>query len=214
MPNPLVPPGEIHLHWLRHDATRGRAPLRALLADYLAVTADDVCIVQSEPHLKPRLAPPHAGLHFNWSHSGALAVVALAVDIDPGVDVEQIERRNDIMAIARRFYADDEVAALTALEPGQRRDGFTRAWTLKEAVVKAEGGGLAQALSHVAVAFEGNSTLLQRVPTGDPAEWQCAMLQPPLPGYRAALAWRGGPRRIVVHGGETLSSIVTPESTP
>ena len=93
------------------------------------------------PHGKPRLAG--TDLRFNISHSGALAVIALA-RVEVGVDAELPRaRRSD--AIARRFYAPGEIERLFAEEDAVRRaDGFFRLWTCKEAFLKVTGEGLSR----------------------------------------------------------------------
>ena len=48
-----------------------RAQMRTILGATLALNPSDVPIVLSEQG-KPRLAPPHAGLHFNLSHCSDL----------------------------------------------------------------------------------------------------------------------------------------------
>jgi 4'-phosphopantetheinyl transferase len=102
------------------------------------------------PHGKPRLAG--AALHFNISHSGALAVIALA-NAEVGVDVElPRSRRSD--DIARRFYAPGEVERLFAEEDAARRaDQFFRLWTCKEAFLKVTGEGLSRSTRSYEVAL-------------------------------------------------------------
>jgi 4'-phosphopantetheinyl transferase len=93
------------------------------------------------PHGKPRLAGSE--VRFNISHSGALAVIALA-RVEVGVDAELPRaRRSD--AIARRFYAPGEIERLFAEEEAARRaDAFFRLWTCKEAFLKVTGEGLSR----------------------------------------------------------------------
>ncbi len=85
------------------------------------------------PHGKPRLAGDWAWLRFNLSHSGQLALVAVARDVEVGVDVERIRPLREMHSIARRWLGLDDIAD---------ESEFFRAWTWHEAVVKALGVGL------------------------------------------------------------------------
>jgi len=102
-------------------------------------------------HGKPRLAG--SDLLFNISHSGALAVIALA-GVEVGVDVELPRpRRSD--AIARRFYAPGENERLFAEEDAARRaDAFFRLWTCKEAFLKVTGEGLSRSTRSYEIALD------------------------------------------------------------
>lgn len=89
---------------------------------------------------KPRLAVP-AGFEFNLTHSGALALVALAAG-PVGVDVEQVKPRGDLAALARRALGPAEAAAVAAAAPAERPGVFFPAWARHEARLKCGGGGL------------------------------------------------------------------------
>ena len=127
--------------------TAARAALRIVLGGCTGSRPEAVCLEYGE-HGKPRLtAPPtRLQLHFNLSHSGPVALIAVAAGRRVGVDVEQI--RHDIRAqrIARRFFPEEEARELDALPPRQRVARFFSLWTRKEAFIKALGRGLFQPL--------------------------------------------------------------------
>lgn len=77
-------------------------------------------------------------LRFNLSHSEGRAVVAIAREIEIGVDVEATRLQNDLAVIASQFFSPREVARL-----GDEPNAFFDFWTLKEAYIKARGMGLA-----------------------------------------------------------------------
>jgi 4'-phosphopantetheinyl transferase len=118
----------------------GRGTLREVLGRALRCGPSEVQF-RYGPHGKPQVAG--SAVRFNISHSGALAVIALAL-AEVGVDVELPRvRRSD--AIARRFYAPAEIERLFAqADPGLRADAFFRLWTCKEAFLKATGEGLSR----------------------------------------------------------------------
>jgi len=187
---------DIHLWWFGHDRHRGRAPLKALLAAYLDVEPDALSLVD-DAHGRPHLAGRH-GLHFNWSHSGSHAMVAVARALPAlGVDIEQRRARPRVLELARRFFAEREHAALQQLPPIDRNDAFLRLWTAKEAVLKAHGRGLAYGLERVEFAVGDGAVrpLRFRGEVGGPDQWQCVALAPDA-AVVGTLAWRGPPRRI------------------
>jgi 4'-phosphopantetheinyl transferase len=73
---------------------------------------------------KPMLAAPNQPLHFNLSHSGELALIAISEECEVGVDVQRVGKR------PAEFYA---------------------AWTRREATVKCHGTGLWAPLPETAV---------------------------------------------------------------
>jgi len=129
------------------DATRGWHWLRATLADALGCAADDLHIVR-DVRGKPQLSATQAHWHFSLSHSGALALLALA-DLPVGVDLEAPRPQLRALALAARYFAADESAALQQLSHGRQALAFRQLWTAKEAVLKADGSGLAYGLERV-----------------------------------------------------------------
>jgi 4'-phosphopantetheinyl transferase len=102
-------------------------------------------------HGKPSIRwanPPR--LEFNLSHTQGLAVFAVTLDHEIGVDVEAIERRPDILGLARRFFAPPEAEVLEQLPSADQPSRFLEFWTLKEAFIKAHGSGLALPLDQFA----------------------------------------------------------------
>jgi len=117
-----------------------RGVLRVLLAAHL--DADPAAArLERGPHGKPRLAG-EARLRFNLSHSRGVALYALALDREVGVDVELPRRAVDHVAIARRAFGDAEAERLAALEPPARERAFLRAWVRWEAALKCRGSGI------------------------------------------------------------------------
>jgi 4'-phosphopantetheinyl transferase len=104
-----------------------RAALRILVCARLGCVPEDVPLDATE-HGKPFV--PGTRLRFNLSHSGTLAVIALADDLEVGVDVERPDRN---AAAVRRTLSDGERAS---------GDDLLQLWCRKEAWAKATGGGL------------------------------------------------------------------------
>jgi 4'-phosphopantetheinyl transferase len=176
------------------DARRfvvARAVLRDVLSAYLGVPPTDVRFVYGARD-KPALAPPLAasGLRFNVSHAGEIALYAVGLRRQIGVDVEQVRALDDLAALAERNFSRAERAALFALPPEQRPVAFFACWTRKEAYVKALGDGLAHPLDAFTVAFAPASPARIVDIAGDTraaSQWTLAALDV-APGHEAAVA--------------------------
>ena len=144
-----IHPGRIHV-WLARRLP-SRDALRAILERY---TAGDLEFAHG-PHGKPYLrdAPQ---LQFNLSHSGGVSLVAVALDVEVGVDIERLRPMPDFLALAERFLAPGDAAALAETPAvGREREFFVR-WTRTEAMLKARGVGLYGA----GVALDGDWTVV------------------------------------------------------
>lgn len=79
------------------------------------------------------------------SHSAG-SVACAAAGMPVGIDVESLARPRDHLALAETVHSPAQRAELAALAPEARAQVFLRAWTLKEAWLKARGQGLDFAL--------------------------------------------------------------------
>ena len=132
----------------RHRARwiQARAHSRRVLGGYLACPPQAVELVL-EDHGKPRLDGPvrHHELEFNLSHSGDLALLAIARGRRVGVDVE-VTPRLDVRRLSARVLTERERAPLRELSGPQLQHEFLRCWTRKESWIKALGDGMAREL--------------------------------------------------------------------
>jgi|SRR5690349_17497261 len=95
---------EVHLWRVDVDTVGSRRALRGILGRYLGLPADELRFERGR-HGKPRLAEPEGEIEFNLSHSGSLALVAVARR-EVGVDVERIRTRRPVDFYRR--WADRE----------------------------------------------------------------------------------------------------------
>jgi len=124
-----------------------RAFLRLLLSRYTLMPAPNIRFTYGSRG-KPSLSSdcqadsPATPLHFNLSHSGDLALYALAAGSELGVDVEELRAIGEARQIAKNFFSAVECAELAAVPSEQQSQAFLHCWTRKEAFLKALGDGL------------------------------------------------------------------------
>jgi 4'-phosphopantetheinyl transferase len=118
---------------------------RLILGDRLGIPAHAVAWRLGAAG-KPDLVAPGTRLRVNLSHSGDLALLAIAEGRDVGVDVEQVRDDLPVPALAARFYPPAEAEPVLAASGPEQTWRFLRAWTRKEACAKASGGRMFQAL--------------------------------------------------------------------
>lgn len=164
--------------------------LRRVLALYIPIAPPQLHFGETA-FGKPFLANEHSGppIAFNLSHSGELAIVAVADGMPIGVDIERIRPVSaDLLA---GCLAPREFAMLAALTPALREESFIRCWTRKEACLKAIGVGLNGSPASFEVSLDPFRARLLAVESDqDEADlWQLADLEP-APGYCGTLAAR------------------------
>lgn len=180
---------EIH----RNRFAIGRGRLRMLLGSYLNCPPEALTFRYNEQG-KPFLdsPTPQAPFSFNLSHSGNVALCAIAGFETVGVDVEAVRESRDLMPIARRFFSEAEQEALRALPAEQQCAAFYQCWSSKEALLKAWGTGLATPLDRftVRVSPGGAAVLSIDIPAWTRDPWHLYPVTVP-EGYAAALALPG-----------------------
>ena len=132
---------------VRQHKIVARARLRQTLSSYL-----DRSPLEIEISIGLQGKPQVAGLEFNLSHSGDLVVYAMS-DRPVGIDIERV-RSMDLAGIIQRFFAPTEFTAWQKLSATDQEAAFFRAWTVKEAYLKAIGTGLHTPLSEVEVSMD------------------------------------------------------------
>ena len=180
------------------DRTRfiaARTCLRRILSSYLGLPPDLITF-ECGPNGKPRLTTDFAkhNVHFNVAHSQELAVFAIAVGQEVGVDLERIQSTVRCLELAAHFFAREEQRALEALAAENRVQGFYRCWTRKEAYLKALGAGLSLPLDSFVVSLsQEDMPICVRDSLRSP---NCCTLMDisPNPNFAAALAILNPPK--------------------
>jgi 4'-phosphopantetheinyl transferase len=109
---------------------RAHGALRAILRQHTGAKLDFAVLAGGKPWL-----PAAPELKFNLSRSRGMALVAVALETDVGVDVEHYRPLPEYSEIAERFFPPGE-----EIPAGERE--FFHDWTRIEAMLKARGVGL------------------------------------------------------------------------
>lgn len=141
-------------------------------------------------------------IHLNPSDTEGMLMWALSPAGPLGCDVERVTREDDEVAAAH--FEPRELQEYLSLEGEARRDRFFRLWTLKEALIKADGRGLGVPLDSFRFRFPAGSgqpelEVLRRADGPASGAWVCAAVECGS-DFRAAVAVRAaGPVRVVAH---------------
>ena len=175
----------------RNQYVAAHGALRRVLSAYLGLPAGDIRYA-SQPFGRPQLAPVinPGSLDFSLSHSGGLAVVAVAGERRVGVDVEELRDLRLEHELAEQTLSAAEWAEWRRYPAEVRTRAFLRLWTRKEACLKVDGRGLRRDLRQVPVGSDMDGGLRWSRVTpyghGQPG-WAVCSLEV-IPGYMASVA--------------------------
>jgi 4'-phosphopantetheinyl transferase len=163
---------------------RGR--LREILAGYLHQPPESLQFAAAK--FGKLSLPHHPEFRFNVSHSHGLALFAVSLHRELGVDVEKIRPEFTGEDIAKRYFSLAEQQELNNISPRDRAVAFFLCWTRKEAYIKALGDGLQIPLDSFDVALTpGAPETLRSV---DSQRWSLRSFTP-AQDYAAAVMGEG-----------------------
>jgi 4'-phosphopantetheinyl transferase len=163
---------------------KSRGALRRILAERTAQDARALAFLEGDG-LKPALRD-HPAVHFNLSHSGDFALIAVGPQ-SIGVDIEAITPDIALQALATANFHPDERAILAARSGTAVRAAFFQIWAHKEAFLKATGIGLTDHLTAISVSLGGGP--ISAPASLSPETWYATRLDAP-PGYKASIVSR------------------------
>lgn len=195
----LTPPEqERGARFMREEDRRryflGRTVIRRLCGDWLGCAPTLVELRETERG-KPFVAaemPEGQRLEFNLAHSGRYVALAWDTGHAVGVDIEKQDRGRPrpLLELARVAFSPKEQEVLVAAAESVRTETFFRIWARKEAIVKAEGCGIAGALQRFSVVLPGDGAFAWADEVLFPesgTQWQ--LFDPTAPeGYALAVA--------------------------
>lgn len=163
-------------YFSRHQRrfSTGRATLRIILARYLN-TSPERLEFSYNAQGKPTVIN-FANLHFNLSHSGDLALLAIGKRFPMGVDIEKYSAR-PYEGIAKSLFSEQELEEFSKIPLALKPAVFFHIWSQKEAFIKACGLGL----SYPTKDFNVPSSIPTRQLVDDPINnitWQLSSFMP------------------------------------
>ena len=163
---------------LKQRFVAARGNLREILAKYLACKPNEILFSYGD-----RGKPYVDEVYFNLAHSQDLAIYAISGDREVGIDLEYIDLKCDVDAIAKNYFLPSEQKLIKGLSDRAKYLAFFRAWTLKEAYGKATGQGIANILDSLDVSALIEMPIGETLQLGD---WKLQTLDT-TPDYYAAL---------------------------
>jgi 4'-phosphopantetheinyl transferase len=137
---------------------------------------------------RPFIPAEYDAPRFSISHTRDLVTLAFADVAQVGVDVEFMQAPVDLLDLAERILSEEDFRTFQAFPQVERQLAFFRAWTRKEAYLKARGEGIGTGLQDVSVSFaaEAASPVSDRRDASS-ASWRLHTLPVP-PDYMSCVA--------------------------
>jgi 4'-phosphopantetheinyl transferase len=166
-----------------------RALVRTVLSRYVSIHPRE-WMFSTNAYGRPGIVNAQArDLSFNISHTHSLIVLGVTRRRALGVDVENVRAREVSIDIADRYFAPQEVAALTAVPPHEQQYRFFEYWTFKESYIKARGMGLSLPLDKFSFHYADDRAVRIAIDpelADDAARWQFWQFRP-TPEYLVAI---------------------------
>ncbi len=118
---------------------------RALALQLLAQTGPGPWNVETTQRGKPIAIGKGGERHISISHTGSLVAAAVSIDGPIGIDIEWQNPARDFVGLATAAFGQSEVRAVAI----EGLKAFYRTWTVREAISKATGKGLEEALDRI-----------------------------------------------------------------
>lgn len=126
-----------------------------------------------QPHL-----PEASGFSFSFSSCRSGMLGAWSTTHGVGVDIEDRDRRLDVIDLANQYFAEPEARAVRRAPEPVRTETFLLLWCAKEAALKSIGQGLPFGLSAFAAELEPELRLIRApISHGGPARFTSYRLQ-------------------------------------
>jgi 4'-phosphopantetheinyl transferase len=134
----------------------GRGLLRKCLGHYLQQAPGTIELALTD--LGRPILPQDETIQFSISHTHDLVAVALTARARIGIDLEYRQSHWDLPELAKRIFSEEDLRLFQALPGNEAPTAFFRAWTRKEAYLKARGEGIAEGLRQISVSLGPETT--------------------------------------------------------
>lgn len=151
-----------HFEFLRNRFVVARSMLRILLSHYVHLPPQNIVFryaITGKPALARISSHTMSELKFNLSHSCDLALYAITLGREVGVDVELVKPIPDFEKIAEQYFSPTECEDLASVSVDKKLEAFYSCWTRKEAYIKAVGEGLSIPLNSFSVPMQPGSPI-------------------------------------------------------
>lgn len=178
--NELSRAGKFHFEMDRSKFIVGRGILRLILSKYSGILPSQIKFIYNEFE-KPSLEKGQNSmfLEFNTSHSASFVIVGLTIIAKIGIDIEILDRKSDLLELAKRYFAEAEFINLISLPKDLMIEGFYNCWTRKEAFIKAIGNGLSHPLDTFEVTLTPDEeTRFLKIAGENVEEWSLINIEP------------------------------------
>lgn len=148
-----------------------------------------------KPSLSDESGP--TALRFNLSHTEDMALIAVTLGREIGVDVERVRPISELDSIVESYFTPRERDTLRTMESTAKPAAFYRCWTRKESYAKATGGDLSIALGGFDTRlWSGPADVPALEPPRESSGWNLYELLP-ADGYVGAVAINGPVGRLL-----------------
>lgn len=130
----------IHVPKARNQYMKARSAMRKILGMYLRESPKQIELSYTNYH-KPYLECNPRGIEFNISHSSSYALCVVSQNRLVGIDLERMKPLDDLDQLVKSIFTPKELKKYSETPKSKRQAYFYRAWSRKEAFVKAQGKG-------------------------------------------------------------------------
>jgi len=166
---------------LRQCYLKTRWAMRHILGCYLKTPAEKVQLHYAEQGKPALVSGKYAlDLHFNLTHSGEWALLAVTLGAQVGIDMEKVTQKLHPIRLAKRYFTQAVVAQLEELAEAEQQAALLKLWTQYEAYKKAQGVGLRGGDGLLPLSIDIGRHQFHAFPTdtGAASEWLVAQLHP------------------------------------
>ncbi len=148
------------------------------------------------PQGRPFL-PEDPEVQFSLSHSHDWVAVAVSLGTRVGIDLELVQTDLQFPELAERIFSENDLQTFQSLSVEERPVAFFRAWTGKEAYLKANGVGIAAGMKEVSISAGTGAPTGRIADAGDAQAGKWCLEDLPLPaGYVGSVTWEDPRKRL------------------